>query len=141
MIVVLLIFLIFLWFVAMTFLDNISNETLEDQRILDELNEKGQKFLHFLGSTNSFHLHSTTTQARTVNKKDIYLVLKKKNGEYFDDNTLFGVLIHELAHVLSSSEGHNYPFDEIEERLYDQATNIGFYSKKIGIDPNYPCIE
>ena len=35
----------------------------------------------------------------TINKKNIYLCLKDKYGQYYSDNMLIYVLLHEVAHV------------------------------------------
>lgn len=132
--VIIFIVILFGWYVT---LPKIS---LDDNKKISELKSKMAKFLYFIGSNKVYNLYQSDDMAKTVDKKDIYIVLRDKNGEFYDDNTLFGVLIHEMAHILCGSDNHDYPFEDIEKQLYDQANVIDFYSKKKGINPNYPCI-
>ena len=52
-----------------------------------------------------------TEGTHTINKKSVYLC----DAQHPDDNTLAHVLIHEFAHVLNSTVGH----DEKWTRLFD----------------------
>ena len=110
---------------------------------LDELNEHAQKIIKKAGvmPIPDFSLYETHDYPRTLNRKEIYLVLKDPDGKYYDDETLTGVLCHELAHVLSGAgDEHGKEFEEWETNLLDTATDLGFYSAN-GIDGEYPCFH
>ena len=48
----------------------------------------------------------------TINKDRVHLCLYDENDKYYDDNMLTYVLIHELAHCISSSIGHTEQFHD-----------------------------
>jgi len=83
--------------------------------------------LHFQASNESF----------TEDKKNVYLCLKDKNGEYYDYNMLMYVSLHELAHAFSTSVDENHTTDEFKNnfrKLLKKAEDIGIY------DPKKPLI-
>ena len=74
----------------------------------------------------------------TENKKKIFLCLKKKNGEYYDYNTLLYLAIHELAHVINNEydTGHNHgeKFNELNDTLLTRAYSKGLLDKNKEIE-------
>lgn len=73
----------------------------------------------------------------TINKKKIYLCLRDENGDYYHDNMLTFVAIHELAHVLCDEIGHTPKFEKIFNELLDQASSLGLYDPSIAPTSNY----
>lgn len=73
----------------------------------------------------------------TINKKKIYMCLRDENGDYYDDNMLLFVAIHELAHVLCDEIGHTDKFNSIFQDLLKQAIGIGIYDPDIEPVYNY----
>jgi len=73
----------------------------------------------------------------TLNKRKVYLCLKDENGDYYDNNMLIYVLLHEYAHVLCDEHGHTEKFWEIFEKLLIVATKMGIYNPNIPIIDNY----
>ncbi|NDE13739.1 hypothetical protein EBZ80_02295 [bacterium] len=71
----------------------------------------------------------------TINKKRIYLCLKDKNEEYYDQNMLLYVAIHELAHVLCDEIGHTAKFNRIFQEQLQRAVELGIY------DPDKPIVR
>ena len=72
----------------------------------------------------------------TINKKKIYLCLRDPvSHEYYPQNMLMYVAIHELAHVLCNEIGHTARFQEIFHELLSQAHEIGIY------DPHQPILR
>ena len=66
----------------------------------------------------------------TINKGELMaLCLRHKKGEhpFHEYNTLQFVMIHELAHVASISEGHNQEFINNFRFLLRQANALGYY--------------
>jgi hypothetical protein len=67
----------------------------------------------------------------TINKgESMSLCLRegKHPRPFHDYNTLCFVIIHELAHIASISEGHNHEFIENFKFLLKEAVNMGYYS-------------
>jgi len=73
----------------------------------------------------------------TINKKKIYMCLRDQNGEYYDDNMLLFVALHELAHVLCDEIGHTAKFNRIFQELLDEAASEGIYDPNIEPIQNY----
>ena len=66
----------------------------------------------------------------TINKGDLMaLCLRHKKGEhpFHDYNTLQFVMIHEMAHIASISEGHNQEFINNFRFLLREAKALGYY--------------
>jgi len=67
----------------------------------------------------------------TENKEVIYLCLRHpKSGEEYNLNIMMYVALHELAHYISKSYGHNEEWKKNFQKLLDDATKLGIY------DPN-----
>jgi len=73
----------------------------------------------------------------TINKQKVYLCLKDQHQNYYNDNMLMYVAIHELAHVLCPEIGHTQKFHDIFQQLLDRAEQIGIYRSDLPIDKDY----
>lgn len=73
-------------------------------------------------------------EAYTLGKKEVYMCVHNPNGDYYSDNTLMYIAIHELAHALIPSDTSKHPpeFDKLFNQLKDRATYLKLY------DPNIP---
>ena len=64
----------------------------------------------------------------TINKgHELRLCINKVNGVYQPDIVMF-IMLHELAHILSITYGHNQEFKENMDLLVKEAVKIGIYS-------------
>lgn len=77
------------------------------------------------------------TKSYTINKKKVYLCLKDENGQYYDENMLLFVAIHELAHVICDEIGHTDKFQKIFQELLDKASDLQIYDPSIAPIQNY----
>jgi hypothetical protein len=77
------------------------------------------------------------SKSYTINKKKIYMCLRDENGEYYHDNMLLFVILHELAHVLCDEIGHTAKFQQIFQQLLEEASNAGIYDPDIEPVHNY----
>lgn len=78
------------------------------------------------------------SKSYTINKTRIYLCLKDpENKNYYDDNSLIFVLLHELAHVICKSIGHTNEFHNIFNELLVEASKAGIYNPNIPMIKNY----
>lgn len=68
----------------------------------------------------------------TVNKKDVVLCLRSRDhkDEIYDDNLIFYVTLHELAHVASITEHHNDEFHNNFRYFLRKASEWGMFVKK-----------
>lgn len=73
----------------------------------------------------------------TINKKKIYMCLRDESGDYYDDNMLIFVALHELAHVMCDEIGHTEKFQVIFQDLLARATQQGIYDPTIEPIYNY----
>jgi hypothetical protein len=73
----------------------------------------------------------------TINKKQVYICLKDEKGEYYDDNTLYYVVCHEISHVICDEIGHTEKFYRIFNELLSKMEEDGIYDYKIPIKHDY----
>lgn len=73
----------------------------------------------------------------TINKSKIFLCLRDANGEYYSNNTLIFVLLHEIAHVLCVEEHHTPLFQEILDELIHKAVQYDLYDPSNPVEDNY----
>lgn len=73
----------------------------------------------------------------TINKKKVFLCIRDENGDYYHDNMLMFVAIHELAHVMCDEIGHTEKFERIFQELLSIATEHGIYDPSIHPIHNY----
>lgn len=84
---------------------------------------------------------SGSNKSFTINKRDIYLCIKDDAGEYYPDNMLVYVLLHELAHTLcdkvDDTDEHSEDFKQIFSTLLARAEHRGLYDPKIQVLDDY----
>jgi hypothetical protein len=71
----------------------------------------------------------------TINKEDVYMCLKDEHNQYYHDNMLMYVLIHEVSHLVCKSIGHTTEFHEKFQLLLQKAIEMKIY------DPTIPVIK
>jgi len=72
----------------------------------------------------------------TLNKKNVHLCIRDENGNYYHDNMLIYVALHEVAHTLSNEiiedkNNHTQNFFAIFSKLLKKAENMGIYNPSI----------
>ena len=73
----------------------------------------------------------------TINKKKVHLCIKDENGNYYNDNMLVYVSLHELAHVLCNEVGHTPKYWAMFDALLEEASKtIDPITNKPIYDPN-----
>jgi len=73
----------------------------------------------------------------TINKKQVYICLKDETGSYYDDNTLYYVVCHEISHVICDEIGHTEKFYLIFNELLSKMEQAGLYDYTIPIKNDY----
>ena len=66
----------------------------------------------------------------TINKGELMAIClrhKKEEHHFHDYNTLLFVIIHELSHIASITEGHNAEFIANFKWLLQEAKKMGYY--------------
>ena len=128
----LFLFIVFL-FVLLLLSDNIKEEfkpQSNDSKIL----EIKQKLKHIYPEVDKLEFYEGS-KSYTINKSKVHLCVKDESGNYYNDNMLTYVAIHEIAHVLCNEVGHTAKFYEIFRKLLDKAIDLGIY------DPTIPAIQ
>lgn len=79
----------------------------------------------------------TDKKSYTINKHKMHLCVKDEKENYYDDNMLVYVALHELAHVLCDEIGHTPKYWAIFDRLLKQAAEtFDPVTNKMVYDPN-----
>jgi beta-lactamase regulating signal transducer with metallopeptidase domain len=81
-----------------------------------------------------------SNQSFTEDKTRTYLCLRDEAGNYYDDNMLMYVALHELAHAISKSVDVEHKTDEFKNNfkmLLAKAESLGFYDPKKPLNYNY----
>ena len=82
-------------------------------------------------------IYESEGKSYTINKEKVYLCLRDENNQYYNKNMLLYVLLHEYAHVLNKSVGHNEEFQEIFDNVLNKAINAGIYNPAIPTIDDY----
>lgn len=114
----------------------------EIRNILHPMFNQNIKYNHILeGLNNENILHKVSfykgNKSYTINKHKIFLCLQDENGNYYNNNLLIYVTLHEIAHAICDEIGHTEKFHSIFEALLEKATELGIYNPSIPIDPDY----
>lgn len=78
---------------------------------------------------NPINDKNSTSYSVAKGKKVVLCIRSKKNKKIHDRNLLIFVNIHELAHIMSVSFGHNAEFTNNFRFLLQEAINMGIYKK------------
>ena len=104
------------------FVNDLQKQTPEDDRVKRLV--KGFKRAEIEEAPND------DGSSYTINKGDLVALCirhKEKGHPFHDYNTLLFVIIHEMAHIASISEGHNSEFIENFKWLLQNAKALGYY--------------
>jgi hypothetical protein len=74
--------------------------------------------------------HEKNSTSYTINKgQEVHLCIRQKNENktFHSHNLLMFVMLHELAHIMSKTIGHNHEFMENFKFLLEEAKEIGIY--------------
>lgn len=80
---------------------------------------------------------SKGNKSYTINKEDIYLCLRDENGQYYEDNMLIYVLLHEISHSVCDEIGHTDKFNEIFHAFIKKAVELKIYDNTVPLIRNY----
>jgi hypothetical protein len=113
---------------------------VELKSIVTPLFNRDRYFTGYLTPLNNRDILKETelyvgNKSYSINKKKIYMCLKDEKGQYYDNNSLVFVLLHEMSHCLNNEIGHGDKFQKIFDELLALATEKGIY------DPNIPMID
>ena len=90
---------------------------------------------------NKINIKEDNEEAYTINKKDVYMCLYDKNGDYFHTNNLIYVFAHELAHVICPEKGHTPLWQNMFNAILDELVKRGIYDVNIPMTDNYCSID
>lgn len=79
-----------------------------------------------------------------TNKDTIYVCIRDEDNEYYDVNTLRGVLLHELAHVKTPFQDPDHKsnvFKNNEMALLDKAKKLGLWDPKSSVPCDYCNVD
>ena len=85
----------------------------------------------------SMNIYSSTGKSYTINKEKVYICLKDKNNNYYNEQALMYVLLHEYCHCKCNEIGHTPKFHKMLEYIIKQASDAGVYNIDIQPESNY----
>lgn len=79
---------------------------------------------------------SENDESYTLNKKHVHLCIRDQNNQFYPDNMLIYVALHEVAHTLSNEiienkDNHTSSFFSIFSGLLKKAAELGIYDPSI----------
>jgi hypothetical protein len=118
------------------------SKLVELKKFLEPLFPKNEQYSGVLEPLNNRDILSEISLRKgeksfTINKTKIFLCLKDKKDEYYNNNMLMYVLLHEIAHCLCDEIGHTEKFHNIFAALLEKATKLNIFDPKKSIDKNY----
>jgi len=146
MILELLILLVILWIVTGSTIQSHLHNYPDVSNKLDSVKFTLHSILNKENLNLPFNVYPSKDRTYVQDKSNIYLVLTKDDGSFYDDNTIMHAAIHELAHIacppvctIEGCDDHPPLFDVIEGHFLQIAEKIGVYNPKKPLDPTYPC--
>ena len=137
------------------------NVQLKSANLLASLSNKKHKLCDYLEGSDKYNKHYGVNRllsnrnvkleelsyeynneaAYSINKGErIGICLRKKSGDVEDENTMFFVLMHELAHIMSRKYAHDKEFWDNFALLIEAATESGLYKyRDFGKQPTTFC--
>lgn len=112
-----------------SFVAKLKNKYPNDERVIRLV--KGFKHVEIEETTENKNDDNTSF---TINKGELMSlcirqgVEQNTNRPFHDYNSLCFVIIHEMAHIASISEGHNFEFIENFKFLLKEAVEMGYYT-------------
>jgi hypothetical protein len=109
------------------------NKTINGDTIIHDHDEH-QSGMHRLKKAT---IGETTQKegTHTINKSAVYLC----DIDHPDDNTLAHVLIHEYAHVINTTVGHDEPWTRLFDILQDVAHKEGWFNRHKRVELHTYC--
>ena len=98
------------------------------------MRKKLRKYFPDLINKTTFHCGDSSY---TLDKSSVHLCLIDETGNYYSDNTLMHVILHELAHVKTDSIGHTPEFHQNFQELLEKAEQVGLYDPNIDVPDHY----
>jgi len=103
---------------------NDTAKSKEEEKEIEPLNDRFK-----VDNVQEANIYDEGTSFTIDKGKELHLCLRDKDTfQHHDINTLMFVAIHELAHVMSISYGHNNEFSENFVYLLKKASEIGVYT-------------
>ena len=88
----------------------------------------------------NYDIREAVDGSYTQDKTTVYICTKDpESKEYYSDNTLIYVILHECAHMLDKTynDNHDEKFKIIFNDLLEKAESLGIYNSKISIPHTY----
>ncbi len=117
--------------VIITFVKQVKENMVQDDPVLIDLKNTLRQVDPIVDSLNFY----VGNKSYTINKQNVYMCLKDKDGKYYDKNMLLYVALHEVAHAKCDEIGHTMTFHNIFQSLLKKASEQGIY------DPRKPIIN
>lgn len=105
-----------------------------------KLQEIKTKILPLDSRIANINFYIDHNEAYALNGKDVYMCLRDANGDYYSDNFLIYVALHEVSHILISEDTKNHPpvFTKFFDDLKERAESLKLYNSSIPF-PNEYC--
>ena len=63
--------------------------------------------------------------------------MRDEKDNYYEDNSLMFVILHEISHVICKSIGHTEEFNNIFTDILKESARVGIYNPNIPMIKNY----
>lgn len=88
---------------------------------------------------SDFNFYTDPSGSYILGDRDVYICVLNEQGDYYDDNFLIYVILHELTHGLIPSDTRDHPplFDSTFEEIKNRAIRLGIYNPTIPFPSTY----
>ena len=133
--------------IAIELLSKIHDKMLEYSDVLKSTYPTDERVIRLYEKLHSTKIEEApfenNTSSYTINKGELMAICLRPHdienkylSNFHDENTLWFVVSHEMAHIMSLSEGHNSEFVNNFKFILQTSHQLGFYNNPVNYKTN-----
>ena len=105
----------------------------------EKLKEIKSKLIRVDPRAQNVEFYIDPEESYTLHKKEVYMCVQDPGGNYYNDDILMYIALHELAHALIPEDTSEHPpkFDALFNQLKDRAAYLKLYNPETPFPTEY----